>query len=60
MNTTDNAVVLYQALDGASCPEVRLDSILSVGYRVNSKKGTRFRIWATKVLKDHIVKGESD
>lgn len=34
-----------------------LDAILSVGYRVNSKQGTRFRIWATKVLKDHIVKG---
>jgi death-on-curing family protein len=34
-----------------------LDVIISVGYRVNSKRATRFRIWATKVLKDHIVKG---
>ncbi len=34
-----------------------LDAIISVGYRVNSKRGTQFRIWATKVLKDHIVKG---
>jgi prophage maintenance system killer protein len=34
-----------------------LDVIISVGYRVKSKQGTRFRIWATKVLKDHIVKG---
>jgi prophage maintenance system killer protein len=34
-----------------------LDAILSVGYRVNSKQGTLFRIWATKVLKDHIVTG---
>ncbi len=34
-----------------------LDAIISVGYRVNSKRGTEFRIWATKVLKDHIVKG---
>ena len=33
-----------------------LDMIISVGYRVNSKRGTQFRIWATKVLKDHIVK----
>jgi len=119
MTTSENSVVLYQAPDGASCLEVRLDSetvwltqdqmgelfgrersvitkhlrnvfkdgeldevsvrakiahtaadgkeyqtqfynldaILSVGYRVNSKQGTRFRIWATKVLKDHIVKG---
>ncbi|HAC16251.1 MAG TPA: hypothetical protein DCE78_09975 [Bacteroidetes bacterium] len=29
-----------------------LDAILSVGYRVNSKRGTHFRIWATRVLKD--------
>ncbi len=34
-----------------------LDAIISVGYRVNSKQGTRFRIWATNVLKEHIVKG---
>jgi hypothetical protein len=34
-----------------------LDVIISVGYRVKSQQGTRFRIWATQVLKDHIVKG---
>ena len=34
-----------------------LDAIISVGYRVNSKKATHFRIWATKVLKDFIQKG---
>lgn len=34
-----------------------LDMIISIGYRVNSAKATQFRIWATKVLKDHIVKG---
>lgn len=34
-----------------------LDAIISVGYRVNSKEATQFRIWATKTLKDHIVKG---
>lgn len=34
-----------------------LDMIISLGYRVNSAKATRFRIWATQVLKDHIVKG---
>ena len=34
-----------------------LDMILSVGYRVNSKEGTQFRIWATRILKDHLVKG---
>lgn len=34
-----------------------LDMILSVGYRVNSKRGTQFRIWATRVLKDHLAQG---
>jgi len=34
-----------------------LDAIISVGYRVNSKRGTQFRIWATQTLKDHLVKG---
>ena len=34
-----------------------LDAIIAVGYRVNSKKATQFRIWATKILKDYIIKG---
>lgn len=34
-----------------------LDAIISVGYRVNSKQGTKFRQWATSVLKDHLTKG---
>lgn len=34
-----------------------LDVIISVGYRVKSKRGTAFRIWARKVLKDYLVKG---
>ena len=34
-----------------------LDAIISVGYRVNSKKATDFRIWATKTLKQYIVNG---
>ncbi len=36
-----------------------LDMILSIGYRVNSKRGTQFRIWANRVLKDHLIKGYS-
>jgi hypothetical protein len=36
-----------------------LDVILSVGYRVNSLRGTQFRMWATQVLRDHLVKGYS-
>lgn len=34
-----------------------LDVIISVGYRVKSKRGTQFRIWATRVLKDYLLKG---
>lgn len=34
-----------------------LDAILSVGYRINSKRGTQFRKWATRTLRDHLVQG---
>ena len=34
-----------------------LDAIISVGYRVNSTRATQFRIWATRILKDYIVRG---
>ncbi|MBN1141765.1 MAG: virulence RhuM family protein, partial [Deltaproteobacteria bacterium] len=34
-----------------------LDVIISVGYRVNSIRGTQFRQWATRVLREHLVKG---
>jgi hypothetical protein len=34
-----------------------LDAVISVGYRVNSKRGTQFRIWANKVLKEYLIKG---
>jgi len=34
-----------------------LDMIISIGYRVNSQKATQFRIWATKTLKEHLIKG---
>ena len=34
-----------------------LDVIISVGYRVKSKQGTQFRIWATSILKDYMIKG---
>ncbi|MFH1217312.1 MAG: RhuM family protein [Pseudomonadota bacterium] len=36
-----------------------LDVIIAIGYRVNAKRGTQFRIWATSVLKDHLVRGYS-
>jgi hypothetical protein len=34
-----------------------LDAILSVGYRVNSNKATQFRIWATGILREYLIKG---
>ncbi len=34
-----------------------LDVIISVGYRVNSKRGTQFRIWASKILREYLLKG---
>ncbi len=37
--------------------QYNLDAILSVGYRVNSKQATAFRIWATKTLREHITRG---
>lgn len=47
------------ALDGKTyyVEYFNLDAIISVGYRVNSKRGTQFRIWASKILKEHLVKG---
>ena len=36
-----------------------LDAIIAVGYRVNSKKATQFRVWATKVLRNYILSGYS-
>lgn len=43
---SDKPVILYS-----------LDVIISVGYRVKSKEGTKFRIWANKILKDYMLKG---
>jgi hypothetical protein len=36
-----------------------LDVIIAVGYRVNSKRGTDFRIWANRILKDYLIRGYS-
>jgi len=40
-----------------SLKHYNLDAIISVGYRVNSKLGVRFRQWATRVLREHLVQG---
>ena len=44
--SSDKPVALYS-----------LDTIISVGYRVKSKQGTRFRIWATQTLREHLLRG---
>lgn len=51
----------YTAKDGKQYKTnfYSLDAIISVGYRVNSKKGTRFRIWATQRLREYLVQGYS-
>ncbi len=54
-----SAFFAHTAADGKTYQVERynLDAIISVGYRVNSKRGTQFRIWATRILKEHLVKG---
>ena len=51
----------YTAADGKvyDVDYYNLDVIISVGYRVKSKQGTQFRIWATSILKDYMIKGYS-
>ena len=53
------AKIAHTAMDGKvySTKFYNLDAIISVGYRVNSSRATQFRIWATKVLKNYLVKG---
>lgn len=57
-----NAVVAFFATTAADRKTYQveyfnLDAVISVGYRVNSLRGTQFRQWATKTLRDHLVKG---
>jgi prophage maintenance system killer protein len=49
----------HTASDGKtySVESYNLDAILSVGYRVSSKRGTQFRIWATRTLREHLLRG---
>lgn len=54
-----SAKIAHTAEDGKkyNTKFYNLDAIFSVGYRVNSSKATQFRIWATKILKEFIIKG---
>lgn len=53
------AKIAHTAADGKNYKTnfYNLDAIIAVGYRVNSKKATMFRIWANKILKEYIIKG---
>ncbi len=54
-----SSILEHTATDGKKYKTqfYNLDAIISVGYRVNSKRATEFRIWATRVLREYLVKG---
>lgn len=59
-STTEDSSVVQQEGKRHVRRKIRLynlDAIISVGYRVNSKRGIQFRIWASKVLKEYLLKG---
>lgn len=61
-STTEESSVVQQEGNRKVSRKIKiynLDAILSVGYRVNSKRGTQFRIWANSILKDYLIKGYS-
>jgi len=54
-----HSILEYTANDGKKYKVkfYNLDAIIAVGYRINSKRATQFRIWATQILKEYIIKG---
>ena len=57
METTTRHGAIEGKTQGHLVSFYSLDAIIAVGYRVNSARATQFRIWATKVLKEYIIKG---
>lgn len=57
METTTSHGAIEGKVQSHETKFYNLDAIISVGYRVNSKRATNFRIWATKVLKEYMTKG---
>lgn len=57
LNKKSNVQNLHIAGSDKPVAFYNLDVIISVGYRVKSKRGTQFRIWATNVLRQHLVQG---
>lgn len=54
-----SSILEHMGETGQTCPTkyYNLDAVISVGYRVNSGKATQFRIWATQLIKEYIIKG---
>ena len=57
LDAKSNMQKMHIALANKPVVLYSLDVVISVGYRVKSKRGTQFRIWATQVLRDHLLKG---
>ena len=57
-DSTNSGIVIKINPNAKTQPKLyNLDAIISVGYRVNSKEATQFRKWATKILREYMVKG---
>jgi hypothetical protein len=57
LNEKSNVQKMHIANSDKPVAFFNLDAIISVGYRVNSVRGTQFRIWATNILRKHLVEG---
>ena len=57
LDEKSNVHFLHIALSDKPVKFYSLDMVISVGYRVNSARATQFRVWATRVLKEHILSG---
>ena len=55
-NSTNSRILIINPNSKKQPILYKLDAIISVGYRVNSKQATHFRRWATKVLKEYMIK----
>ncbi len=55
----DNKIIIYNTSDGKqyNVTFYSLEMILAIGFRVRSKRGTQFRIWANQNLKEYMIKG---
>ncbi len=57
LNEKSNVQILHIANSDKPVKFYGLDTVISVGYRVNSRRATQFRIWANKILKEYLIKG---